>query len=75
VRIGENGNVSRVYRLLSLVIKNANTCAIPATLSGIYIPSTVDLKTYYCREFEMKIVAVEILHLQLINFENLCREF
>jgi len=29
VCIGENGNVSRVYRLLSLVIKDANIYAIP----------------------------------------------
>lgn len=73
--VGENGSVSRVYRLLSLVIKDANTYAIPKTLSEMYILSTVDLIMYYFREFEMKLVAIETLHLQLINFENLRQEF
>lgn len=40
----------------------------------MYILSTVDLMMYYFREFEMKLAAVETLHLQLINFETLRQE-
>jgi hypothetical protein len=75
VYIGENSNVSRVYRLLSVVIKDDNSYAIPKTLNEMYILSTADIMMYYFREFEMKLVAVETLHLQLINFEKPCQEF
>lgn len=73
--IGENGNFSRVYRLLSLVIKDDNTYAIPKTFSVIYILSILDLMMYYFREFEMKLAAVETLHLHGLISKTFARNF